>query len=405
MKEKISVIVPVYKEEDYVGECIESIVGQTYKNLEIILVDDGSPDKCPQICDEWAKRDNRIIVIHKKNGGLVSARQAGLKAATGDYIAYVDGDDWIESSMYEDMLKTMNSENVDVVITGFKKELFGKSIVYLNNISEGVYTKKELRQDIFPKMMWDLCNCQCGLFTYMWNKLFRKEKIYPYQMGIDERIVIGEDAACVYPVILNSDSIVVTGHSGYHYRQRMDSLLRTTSNGSENIFRLQIFYNYMQTLYKKENMHDVMQEQLYHFYFNHLIMMSDNLTTIYPDLGENFPFFHVTEGSRVIIYSAGAYGIHVYKQFSRCPKFEVVSWTDPDFAQYEKSDYKVVSLDDALRRSYDFIIIASVDRVYIEETEEILGKHNVDVEKIVSIKSNYVIAIDRLEKKNMFCGE
>ena len=91
----ISVIVPIYRIDRYVGLCIESLINQTYKNLEIILVDDGSPDRCPEICDLYAKKDSRIKVIHKENGGLVSARKAGIMTATGKYVGYVDGDDWV----------------------------------------------------------------------------------------------------------------------------------------------------------------------------------------------------------------------------------------------------------------------------------------------------------------------
>lgn len=91
----ISVIVPIYKVQDYLDECIESIINQTYSNIEVILVDDGSPDRCPQMCDEWAKRDSRIRVVHKKNGGLSSARNAGIDVAKGEYISFVDSDDFI----------------------------------------------------------------------------------------------------------------------------------------------------------------------------------------------------------------------------------------------------------------------------------------------------------------------
>ena len=100
----ISVIVPIYKVEEFLDECIQSIVDQTYQNLQIILVDDGSPDHCGEMCEDWAKKDKRIEVIHKKNGGLSDARNAGLAVATGDFVAFVDSDDWIEPQMYETML-------------------------------------------------------------------------------------------------------------------------------------------------------------------------------------------------------------------------------------------------------------------------------------------------------------
>lgn len=114
MQDLISVIVPIYKVEAYLDECISSIVAQTHKNLEIILVDDGSPDNCGAICDAWAAKDSRIQVIHKENGGLSDARNAGIEIANGDYIAFVDSDDWIKPEMYETMLAALTRENADI---------------------------------------------------------------------------------------------------------------------------------------------------------------------------------------------------------------------------------------------------------------------------------------------------
>ena len=110
MNPLISVIVPIYNRELYLEKCIESIVSQTYSNLEIILVDDGSPDNCPAICDEWAKKDSRIKVVHKENGGVASARNAGLSAATGDYVAFVDGDDFIAPEMYSVLTQYLSED-------------------------------------------------------------------------------------------------------------------------------------------------------------------------------------------------------------------------------------------------------------------------------------------------------
>lgn len=117
----ISVIVPVYKVEKYLHRCVDSIINQTYKNLEIILVDDGSPDNCPKICDEYAQKDQRIKVIHKKNAGISEARNAGLEIAQGEFVAFVDSDDYIDSTMYEKMLLLAQKEKNDLVLCGFKK--------------------------------------------------------------------------------------------------------------------------------------------------------------------------------------------------------------------------------------------------------------------------------------------
>ena len=135
MKEKndvISVIVPIYKVEEFLDECIQSIVDQTYQNLQIILVDDGSPDRCGEMCEDWARKDKRIEVIHKKNGGLSDARNVGLAEATGEFITFVDSDDWIEPQMYEIMVTTLIAEDADLVACGIvdsypEKEEIGRA--------------------------------------------------------------------------------------------------------------------------------------------------------------------------------------------------------------------------------------------------------------------------------------
>lgn len=119
--EKISVIVPIYKVEEYLDRCVESIINQTYKNLEIILVDDGSPDNCPKMCDEWAKKDKRIKVVHKKNGGLSDARNAGLDKATGKFVGFVDSDDYIEPAMYETLYNKISKDKSDMAMCNITK--------------------------------------------------------------------------------------------------------------------------------------------------------------------------------------------------------------------------------------------------------------------------------------------
>ena len=118
-KPLISIIVPIYKVEKYLKKCIQSIMNQTYLNFELILVDDGSPDDCPMICDNYAKLDNRIVVLHKQNGGLSDARNAGLDVARGEYIGFVDSDDFIANNMYEKLLSGLLAEDADMAVCNF----------------------------------------------------------------------------------------------------------------------------------------------------------------------------------------------------------------------------------------------------------------------------------------------
>ncbi len=154
MKELVSVIVPIYNIEDEIGKCIESIISQTYRNLEIILVDDGSTDKSLSICHKYAADDKRIKVIHKKNGGLVSARKAGMQAASGPYVAHIDGDDWVEEGYIETLVNGTDSGNVDVVIAGFLVESVDGSVEKIQNkVESGLYDKEDIKQFIYP-VLW-----------------------------------------------------------------------------------------------------------------------------------------------------------------------------------------------------------------------------------------------------------
>ena len=138
----ISVIIPVYKVEKYLKRCIDSVINQTYKNLEIILVDDGSPDNCPKICDDYSKKDKRIKVIHKKNGGVSAARNKGLKLSNGDYIVFVDSDDWLEYNFVEEMLTNLRKNKVDYFFVlyqytaSFHKNPFDKPTIFFSHFSK-----------------------------------------------------------------------------------------------------------------------------------------------------------------------------------------------------------------------------------------------------------------------------
>lgn len=151
---KISVIVPVYKTERFLVTCVESILNQTYRNLELILVDDGSPDSSGQICEEYEKKDCRIKVIHQKNSGVAAARNVGLDVAVGDYITFVDSDDYIQPQMYEKMIKCVEDNHCDFVMCDCMKSYSdGKKVVYSHNIRGGFYNEEQLYKEYYPHLL------------------------------------------------------------------------------------------------------------------------------------------------------------------------------------------------------------------------------------------------------------
>ena len=218
---RFSVIVPIYKVEPYLRQCVDSILAQTYGDFELILVDDGSPDACPVLCDEYAAQDVRVKVIHKPNGGLVSARQAGLQVAQGEYIAPVDGDDWVAPDFLEQAASILDAYDVDMVSFGYTEVMKnGKQMSWNDPVPEGFYDKTKKSKELWPKIL--MAKDMRHLSHSLWAKAFRRSLIEPYQMSVDRRIVGGEDIACLMPLYQseNTVGIYVSHKSEYFYRKR-----------------------------------------------------------------------------------------------------------------------------------------------------------------------------------------
>ena len=240
MKKLISVIVPIYKVEKYLNRCVESIVNQTYKDLEIILVDDGSPDGCPQICDEYALKDSRIKVIHKENGGVISARQAGLRVATGDYVGFVDSDDYIEPDMYEKIANVIEKHSPDMVACNFFFDYSDKSVKSEQIFNREYYSREELEKEIFPYMLYNPPYYHFGVYPCCWAKVFKRELLEQVLYGVTSKIRIGEDAAVTYPCLLKASSLAFVESSLYHYRVNDVSMTKAYDKNLENTINIPI---------------------------------------------------------------------------------------------------------------------------------------------------------------------
>lgn len=222
MNPTLSIIVPVYNVCAFLEKCIDSILAQTFTDYELILVDDGSTDGSGEMCDSYALRDSRIKVIHKENGGVVSARKVGIKAARGTYAGYVDGDDWIDADMYKKMVHYMIEYDCDLVMCDVVNE--SKALPFSSgstrvDIEDGYYDLQSLKEKILPNMIYAGEFFKFGIYPVIWNKLYKREKLIQHQMEIDDAIKTGEDAACVYPYIFSSESMYfMKNMTLYHYR-------------------------------------------------------------------------------------------------------------------------------------------------------------------------------------------
>ena len=221
----LSVIVPIYKVEQYLNKCIESIINQTFDDIEVILVDDGSPDGCPLICDGYASKDCRVKVIHKKNGGLVSARKAGVQAAMGRYIAFVDGDDYIDADMYQEMCAIAKSTGADIVVEGIKYIYANNIEVWKDSVKTGYYNKEILEKNVYPRMMCHSNKMERSVSPSLCNKIFERKIISSVITNMNEKIRDGEDAAVTYPCFLKAESVYFWQEGcGYNYQINLESM-------------------------------------------------------------------------------------------------------------------------------------------------------------------------------------
>lgn len=249
MGELISVIVPIYKVENYLDRCVKSIVEQTYPNLEIILVDDGSPDQCPKLCDEWAKKDQRIKVIHKENGGLSDARNAGMKIMTGDYVSYIDSDDWVAEDMYETMLDAIKKNHADICECGFERT---------SEMIENTRKQQDDHAIILEKENALLAVVEEKIQPVVWNKLYKREivKTLCFEVG-----KYNEDEFFTYKAIEKAEKIVQIPYIGYYYFFREDSIINETYT-IRRLDGLEARYERMKYLKKYPEIYGIAKRQL-----------------------------------------------------------------------------------------------------------------------------------------------
>ena len=240
MNPEISIIVPVYKVEPYLRKCIDSILAQTFTNFELILVDDGSPDSCGKICDEYVEKDKRIIVIHKENGGQSSARNRALDIAKGNYIGFVDSDDWIEPDMYETLYNLILKSGKDIANIGFNF-IIGESIKTFSSHGEISLNKEEALEELINHKLYG---------NYFCTNLFKKSLIQNFRF---KEGIIFEDVDLIYKIIDASNGVISIGKSKYNYLKREGSTVKTYKNNKNIDLQIAKYerYKFLKNKYPK----------------------------------------------------------------------------------------------------------------------------------------------------------
>jgi len=383
---KISVLVPIYGIEKYLPECIDSILQQSFMDFELILVDDGSPDNCPKICDDYAKVDSRIRVIHKENGGLLSARKAGLKEAKGKYISFVDGDDWVDKYYLDILFKLAEANESDLVVTGHFREFDGK-IETIKPETVGFYDDNELKSSIIPTAIYNGDICEHGISTYVWNKLFKRELLCDFLFDVPNDIVMGEDAAITYSYLSIAKSIVISRIPLYYYRQRFDSIVKSIENPKTEYYRLGLLMNFLKLKLSHVLDKKTLNQQIKYYLYSQILVRSGGL--IENSSGGIFfnPFLKVKKNSKVVVYSSGSFGQHILSTNLKANLFQIIKWIDIDFHDLNIGGNSVQPISSINNIDFDFLIIATVNSTNYESIKFELALMGIDEKKMVKINT------------------
>lgn len=259
----LSIIVPVYNVEAYLSECLDSILAQTFTDFEVLLIDDGSTDGSSAVCDDYARRDSRIHCFHKQNGGHMSARQEGFRHSLGEYVSFVDSDDWIDSAMYERMCTAAKESGADMVCCNYTAVTPKKKIVRQDFCAPGSYNRARLETDIYPRMLFSGIFFHYGVSPSLCNKLFRRGLLENHIFHVPLSIKLGEDGLVTYPCLLHAGSVHFLSDSLYYYRSNDSSLTHTMDYGRLAENRL-LFDTYDRLI--NLTGHPCMEKQLLYYY-------------------------------------------------------------------------------------------------------------------------------------------
>lgn len=344
MKKLLSVIVPVYNAEPYVSRCIESILSQSYKTFELLIIDDGSMDESYQICARYADLDSRITLIHQEHSGVAYARKTAISMASGEYIAFVDSDDWVEGDYLETAAAHLDA--VDVVMMGYYADDTG---YHPPLAAEGIYWGKGL-ETVWRSMF--------NVSGVLWNKVLKTSLVKAAAVNIPNALYVSEDRCIGTQVLLSAQKIYVLDIGRYHYCINKNSITHRVHK--DFLYNEHLYYQTMSKIIKQHPFEAELSKALDK-------NMADRLPSIINMLGiatDNFwyyPYYGRLVSARVILYGAGKVGQSYYHSIIRSKESVIVAWVDWEYMAYREKGFDVISPDSIDRLEYDYVIIGVYD--------------------------------------------
>ncbi len=379
---KLSVIIPVYNTEEYLQQSIESVIRQTYKNIEVILVNDGSTDGSGEICDRYAEAYGNIKVKKKKNEGNVSARCHGAEEAAGEYVTFMDSDDWIAEDMYETLMEAAEAESCDIVSqSGYMVYDGGECRRVEGSTMSGAYGTGKDYDEFLSRMMYDGDKNCVGIGPSLSHKVIKKKIMDEIAKKVDKNIVLGGDAAIFYSSCLRAKSICIIEGYGYFYRVRKKSV--SHSYDASYFHKIYTLYKYFEKLFLDYDRRYCLMEQLRKHLWHFLRMQMEQIFGMEFKSTYLFPYQSVAKGSKIILYGAGMVGHSYYEQIRKNGYCDIAAWVD---SNAYKQDKNVLAPMEIVGMEYSQIIIAVKDKKNAEEIIQSLIDLGVNKGKMVWVE-------------------
>lgn len=364
----LSIIIPVYNVKPYLKKSIASVLDQTYQNIEVILIDDGSTDGSEELCRQYAGQDARIKLISQENQGVTWARKNGLRLAAGEYITFVDPDDYIDVDLYRQMMECR--DDFDAVVCRWYRESEDSVRCAYDKMALGAYRTREdmgflLDHMVNASMPGGLVNIKPGITSYLWNKLYKTSIAKEVYQEIDSGIRGGEDMVFTYLYLLRCESVLITDICGYHYQVRSNSIAHAAQRDCSRLRRECDLYDNVAPAFMEHPRRDTLLPQLQ-------LKLSTRIARRLASMGfvpearlelktYIFPFLNMLDGKRIVLYGAGTVGRHYWKQIYKLDACEAVGWTDQDWQDRRREGLDVSPIGCLLDSEYDFVVIAELE--------------------------------------------
>ena len=378
----ISVIVPIYNAEKYLNKCLASIVNQTYRDLEIILVNDGSMDESLAICEKYKQADKRIVIVNKRNEGLVRARKDGIRIAKGEYITFVDADDWIDITTYEKVY----AGKADIISYGLTEEYENYSKNKTDKIEQGLYDKKRIHDQIIPNMLSSAIFFEFGMLPNLVCKLIKKSLLLETIDNVSDNVTIGEDVDFFFRTVYRAESVLIKTDVLYHYRQHQKSMMRTKLPAE----RIKALYWDLYNIKEAAGLTEWVSQLNQYITFVMLLKRPESVVPYIMELSD----VH----GKVVIYGAGEFGKSLYDILIEYKNITRLSIVDKQWQNMNNPGYHIENPEIVRSDIPDKIIVAILNENVCGQVEKYLIEMGIDSKTIIRINFSGIHA-ERMIKK------